>query len=151
MKKMLVIMVAAVVVTLLGTSCSTITPESAGIAAGTAAYLGYQHVAANKDDEFKQKVADIWKEVNEIETTTDLVSTVADLTIKFDGVLNDEKLTPTDKAVLLQLKNIMLAKVSEAIDSKFSSESDAIKFLIGARQGVNDMIELEKSTTTKKE
>ena len=56
---------------------------------------------------------------------------------------------PTDKAVLLQLKNIMLAKVSEAIDSKFSSESDAIKFLIGARQGVNDMIELEKASTAK--
>ena len=139
----------AVASTALVTGCASVTPREAGIAAGTAAYLGYTHVALRKDDEFKKQVADIWAEVNRIETVGDLVASTASLTAKFDKVLENENLTEADKAVLLRLKSLLLSKVAEIIDSKVSTNASAVEFLAGVRQGVNEMIALEAPAESK--
>ena len=144
MKHLSLIAILAVTITLVGcTGCTTttITPKDAGIAAGTAAYLGYERVAAKKDEEFQKKVANIWAQVNEIETVDDLVSKTDLLTVAFNEILEEKELSDADKALLIALEQLVLNKVKIIAAEKIGEKEEAIQFLLGVREGVNNMID----------
>ena len=139
MKKMLIALCALIGVSFM-TSCTTIGPAEAGKAAGTAAYFGYAKVAEKQSPEFKKKVAELWEVVNQMETIDDLVACVDDLSAAFDKVIADEQLKPEEKAALVALKNLALAKVKEVMASKLTPDSEAVTFLVNYRAAVNTCI-----------
>ena len=124
--------------------CSTFTPRSAGEAAGMAAYLGYQRVAADKDPEFQKSVAELWDAVDKIETIDDLRVAASMLADKYEAAMAKGKLNESELAMLNSIRDILLVKVEEALESKMASNKDAVEFLLGVRDGVNKMRALDK-------
>lgn len=141
MKHIIVLVVALFTVLVVGTGCSSIfTPSNMGNATGRAVYLGYVKVAEGKDKAFTEKVNALWTEVNKLETIDDLVSSADKLSTSFDSVIESKELSDGDRESLKALKAMVIDKVKEVMNSTFTSNTEAIDFLVGVRAGVNAMI-----------
>ena len=122
MKKILCVMLLGLMV--FASGCSTLTdPNFAGQMSGKAAYVVYSQVAAKQDQAFKDKVADLWKTVNEIKSTDQLKEYVSKLTTKFDAVINSDKLTDAQKKQLVAIKNDVVTKLQAEVDTLLTSVS----------------------------
>lgn len=116
---------------------NVITPEEYGYAVGTAAYIGYYRIAAKQDDEFRAKVAEVWADVNKIDSTDTLASDIAGIAEKFAVIEADSKLSEPEQAALRALSRMILAKVDGKLSDQALDKADAVAFLKGVRDGVN--------------
>lgn len=134
------------------TSCAvSIGPEVAGEAAGKAILLGYNKIAETKSPEFRQKVESLWAEVENIGTVDELVNQMDHLEKAFNLVINDQNLTEEEALFLISFRNLLTRKVKAIMRNKLQSNQDAIDFLIGFRNGVDDaagMLKLLKEKGT---
>lgn len=150
MKNLLLLL--AVVSTFLLTSCAmSIGPEVAGEAAGKAILLGYNQIAEKKSPEFRQKVETLWAEVEAIGTIDELVNQMDHLEKAFNLVINDQNLTEEEALFLISFRNLITRKVKAIMRNKLQSNQEAIDFLIGVRNGVDDaaaMLKLLKEKGT---
>ncbi|MBO4620380.1 MAG: hypothetical protein J5654_09755 [Victivallales bacterium] len=127
---------------LLATSCAstkTVAPYDYGVAVGSAAYLGYTHIAAKQDDDFRQKVAWLWAKVDAIDSTDNLAGDLAEIAGDFAELIDSDDLTEADKAALRALANMVLTKVDGKLADDAKSHPEAVEFLRGVRDGVDAM------------
>ena len=132
------------------TGCSMFTPYNGGVVMGEAVYLGYSRVADRQDVVFRQNVADLWDEVNKLESISDLVNSMDRLLLSFDNVLASDRLSPADRAVLVSLRQSVVSRVEAVLASRIQSNQDAVDFLSGLRDGVNNMIAIEQAANETK-
>ena len=144
MKKMFIALALTVALTFVGcittSSDTSIGPKAAGDAAGRATALAYARIAEKQDQQFKDDVAALWKKVNEIETTDDLVKSVDDLSLAFDKVIANQNLKPEEKVLLMSMKDLVMEKVQDITAEKVTPDSDAAVFLYWFRYGVNQTL-----------
>ena len=143
MKNLFIVVLLLFTITFM-TGCATIGASAAGNAAGKAVYLGYTQVAEKQSPEFNEKIEELWKEINTLESIDDLVNEVDRLTEKFNEVLSIKTLTPEQKALLESLENLVMGEVKKVMASKISSQTEAIEFLVAFRKSVNGMIARSK-------
>lgn len=144
-----VVWMAAIGMMTLMTGCSSVfTPIVAGNATGKAIYIGYTKVSENKSAEFKQKVVDIWNIIDKIETKDQLVSSMNLLDKKFEELLASKELSASDIEIVKALYATVADKVKVILADSLTSNDQALEFLIGVRQGINDMIKLYNIKTT---
>lgn len=145
MKKIFSCLFAGVVCSIFIAGCSTFDdPEYAGKLAGRSAYLIYERVAESKGSEFKGQVADIWTEVNKIDSVEDLTKASSILKPKFEATLKNQGLTDSETMLLQIAFQGIFDKIDAVTASTFEPNENGIKFLIGVRDGVNSMIKLKK-------
>lgn len=138
MIKRMFVALCAVVACVTFSGCSSVfNANAAGQATGAAIYIGYTKVAENKDQSFKDKVNALWAEVNKLESIEDLVASADKLSASFDEVINSKEISDSDKATLLALKSSVTEKVKAVMNETFTSNSEAVEFLVGVRAGVN--------------
>lgn len=141
MKKFLfLIVLSTVMFTLVGCKSTTFTPYEQGVVTGNAVYIGYARVAMKEDDEFKAKAAELWKTINEIQSYDDLAASVDKLTNAFDLCIKSDKLTPEEKVLCAVLKKKVCDKVGQVLANKLESNENAVEFLKGVRDGVNELV-----------
>lgn len=116
-----------------------VTPLVHGRAVGAAVYIGYCRVADKQGPEFKARVAEIWSNVNKLQSTDTLASDILAVSGAFDKVLTDERLTESERQTLVQLKNMLMSRLDASIAGAVAGNKDALDFLIGVRQGINEM------------
>ena len=134
-----IVMLLSVMFTGCVTSVSA--PTTSGIFAGKALYLVYTRNIDKQPGEVKVKIDELWDEINEVKDISDLAVVSALVNSRFDAILADSKLVPSDKEILVMIKNEICSKIDEVINSKLTSNQEGIKFLVGVRIGVNSMIE----------
>lgn len=138
MKRIVIMLAVACAIVVSATGCSSVfNATTAGEATGAAIYIGYTKVSENKDQAFKDKVIVLWSEVNTLETIEDLVGSADKLSAAFDEVIASKELSDSDKATLMALKTSVTDKVKAIMDETFTSNSEAVDFLVGVRSGVN--------------
>lgn len=126
------------------TGCqSTFTPREFGNATGVSIYLGYTRVADKQGDEFKQSATKLWNTIQAIETYDDLAESVDEITKVFDECIASSDLTPEEQALCIMLKKRVTDKVAEVVANKLESNDDATEFLLGVREGIASMVELQ--------
>lgn len=139
------LMLIAIGMLFLVTGCSSIfTPENTGIIAGKGLYITYVKVSEGKDKEFKEKVEELWVFVNTINSKDDLIASYDTLKSKLNDCINSKELSEADKKILVSISNDILDKVATVINDSFMSNEEGIQFLVGIREGVNSMIEIQK-------
>lgn len=142
MKPWYLLIVGLVAAFLSGCAGSPFTPEVSGVFAGKALYLVYTRNIDKQPAEVKQKIEALWAEINKVENVSDLAVVRTLVDERFEVILADSKLTEADRAVLGVIKDEICRKLDEVINSKLSSNKEGLEFLIGVRQGVNEMIAL---------
>ena len=137
-------LLAVVSMAALFTGCSSnpFTPEVSGVFAGKALYLVYTRNIDKQPAEVKQKIEALWAEINKVEDVSDLAVVRTLVEERFEVILADSKLTEADRAVLGVIKDEICRKLDEVINAKLTSNKEGLEFLIGVRQGVNEMIAL---------
>lgn len=118
--------------------------EEYGIMTGSAAYLAYDRIASTKSDEFKAKVAALWKEIEGVETVEQLVEVADPISKSFDEILASEGLSEAEKSVLLSMKVRVVEKIEKLATEKLEEKQEVIDFLVGLRKGIEQMITLNK-------
>lgn len=121
---------------------ASVDPYDHGYAVGTAVYAGYTKIAADKDEAFKDEMTQLWIKVNSLQSTETLASDIGDLTNIFDKLISSDKLSAKDKAMLTNLRNMVLTKVDKQLAVTALKHDSAVKFLVGVRAGVNAMMAL---------
>ena len=117
--------------------------ETTGVTTGKILYVTYVKVAEGQDAEFKEKVSALWKVVNAITSEDDLQISYDNLDAQFKAILDSsDKLSDSDKQILVSIANDILNKVKDVIQNNFT-DNDGIEFLLGVRDGVNSMIPTE--------
>ena len=116
-----------------------VTPLVHGRAVGAAVYIGYCRVADKQGPEFKARVVEIWDKVNKLQSTDTLASDILAVSGAFDKVLQDSSLTEAERQTLIQLKNMLMSRLDACIAGAVAGNRDALDFLIGVRQGINEM------------
>ena len=144
MKLKITCLLAVVSMAALFTGCSSnpFTPEVSGVFAGKALYLVYTRNIDKQPAEVKQKIEALWAEINKVEDVSDLAVVRTLVEERFEVILADSKLTEADRAVLGVIKDEICRKLDEVINAKLTSNKEGLEFLIGVRQGVNEMIAL---------
>jgi len=142
MKPWYLLIVGLVAAFLSGCAGSPFTPEVSGVFAGKALYLVYTRNIDKQPAEVKQNIEALWAEINKVENVSDLAVVRTLVDERFEAILADSKLTEADRAVLGVIKDEICRKLDEVINSKLSSNKEGLEFLIGVRQGVNEMIAL---------
>ena len=144
MKLKITCLLAVVSMAALFTGCSSnpFTPEVSGVFAGKALYLVYTRNIDKQPAEVKQKIEALWAEINKVEDVSDLAIVRTLVDERFEAILADSSLTESDQAVLMVIRNEICRKLDEVINSKLSSNKEGLEFLVGVRQGVNEMIAL---------
>lgn len=142
MKPWYLLIVGLVAAFLSGCAGSPFTPEVSGVFAGKALYLVYTRNIDKQPAEVKQNIEALWAEINKVEDVSDLAVVRTLMDERFEAILADSKLTEADRAVLGVIKDEICRKLDEVINSKLSSNKEGLEFLIGVRQGVNEMIAL---------
>lgn len=145
MKKFVLIVVSLFAIIVISGCSAFSDPSFAGNMAGKAVYLTYQKVAEKKSPEFKAKVATIWEQVNSIHSTSDLVSSYSRISLRFDDVINSKGLSESEMVMLYSIKNDISNKIDQIVGNQTVSNSEGIKFLIGMRNGINEMIQSNKN------
>ena len=144
MKLKITCLLAVVSMAALFTGCSSnpFTPEVSGVFAGKALYLVYTRNIDKQPKTVKRKIYDLWAEINKVEDVSDLAVVRTLVEERFEVILADSKLTEADRAVLGVIKDEICRKLDEVINAKLTSNKEGLEFLIGVRQGVNEMIAL---------
>lgn len=142
MKPWYLLIVGLVAAFLSGCAGSPFTPEVSGVFAGKALYLVYTRNIDKQPAEVKQKIEALWVEINKVEDVSDLAVVRTLVDERFEAILADSKLTEADRAVLSVIKDEICRKLDEVINSKLSSNKEGLEFLVGVRQGVNEMLAL---------
>lgn len=139
-KKIFMMCMAAVMLAIVGTGCASVafTPEATGVTTGKILYVAYVRVAQD-NKEIKDKVEKLWVVVNAITTEGDLKISYETLDKQFKDIINTDKLSESDKQIVVALANDILNRVKSVIDNNMTN-SDGIAFLIGVRDGVNSML-----------
>lgn len=145
MKKLISIVVLSLTIVVVSGCSAFSDPSFAGNMAGKAVYLTYQKVAEKKSPEFKAKIATIWDQVNSIHSTSDLVSSYSRLSLRFDDVINSKGLSESEMVMLYSIKNDISNKIDQIVGNQAVSNSEGIKFLIGMRNGISEMIQSDKN------
>lgn len=140
MKRELLVLLLVGVFSIFGSGCSTIfTPENTGYIAGKSLAITYMNVSSNMDDEFKDKVNFLWTQIDNIQTTDDLIVVYQNLQLKFDDILADQNLTVENRKLLYSIAKDILDKVSSVINDNFT-HTEGLDFLIGVRSGVRSIV-----------
>lgn len=140
MKKMLLLIGTICLIGLFGSGCTSIfTPENIGYIAGKSLAITYLQVSDNMNAEFNKKVNFLWTQIDQIETTDDLVALYKNLQLSFDDILADKNLTVKDRELLYSMAKDILDKVSAVINNDFT-QTDGLDFLIGVREGVRSIV-----------
>lgn len=126
------------------TSPKQVAPYDYGVAVGSAAYIGYTHIAAKQEADFRAKVAELWAKVDAIETTADLATTLDGIAGEMTALIKSEKLTEADRAALAAHANMVLSKVNAKILADAEAHPEAVEFLKGVRDGVDSLRALVK-------
>ena len=142
MKPWYLLIVGLVASFLSGCAGSPVTPEVSGDFAGKALYLVYTRNIDKQPAEVKQKIEALWAEINKVEDVSDLAVVRTLMDERFEAILADSKLTEADRAVLGVIKDEICRKLDEVINAKLTSNKEGLEFLVGVRQGVNEMIAL---------
>ena len=142
MKPWYLLIVGLVAAFLSGCAGSPFTPEVSGVFAGKALYLVYTRNIDKQPAEVKQKIEALWAEINKVEDVSDLAVVRTLVDERFEAILADSKLTEADRAVLGVIKDEICRKLDEVINAKLTSNKEGLEFLVGVRQGVNEMIAL---------
>ena len=147
MKKIIKIFMMSIVgcCLLFGAGCASTAfePETTGVTTGKILYVTYVKVAEGQDAEFKEKVSALWKVVNAITSEDDLQISYDNLDAQFKAILDSsDKLSDSDKQILVSIANDILNKVKDVIQNNFT-DNDGIEFLLGVRDGLNSMIPTE--------
>lgn len=116
-----------------------ISPYDHGVAVGSAAYLGYTHIAAKQSPEFHEQVAALWAKVDAIDSTDNLASTLAGIVAEMTDLFKSDKLTEADRTALKALAAMILNRIDGKLAEEAKERPEAIEFLKGVRDGVNTM------------
>lgn len=145
MKKFVCSMAVFAAVLMFMSGCqSTFSPREFGNATGVSIYLGYSRVADKQGDEFKKAAADLWETIQLIESYDDLAESVDEITKMFDVCINASGLTPEEKALCIMLKKRVTDKVGEVMANKLERNANATEFLLGVREGIATMVEMQQ-------
>lgn len=148
-KMMMTLVLVAMAASALLISCvslTSISPYEHGYAVGTAIYAGYGRVAEGKDDAFHNRMAILWRKINEIDNVDTLATDIAELTGIFDALVSSGRYTDEEVAAMKALRGMVLDRLDTSIGKSGYGSRDALKFLDGARAGINAMVALHNAS-----
>lgn len=123
-------------------SCTTTaitTPKEQGYTAGVAVYMVCERVALNKDQDFRDKLNTLWVAFQAIDSTETLATDIEALTGLSEKLMAEENLTDAEKALLLQLKTLVLNRLDSAVSGKVDESSAKWQFVMGVKEGIANM------------
>lgn len=123
-------------------SCTTTTittPKEQGYTAGVAVYMVCERVALNKDQDFRDKLNTLWVAFQAIDSTETLATDIESLTGLSEKLMAEENLTAAEKALLLQLKTLVLNRLDNAVAGKVDESSARWQFVMGVKEGIANM------------
>lgn len=133
---------AALVLSALLHSCTTTTvatPREQGYTAGVAVYMVCERVALGKDQDFRDKLDTLWTAFQSLDSTETLATDLEALTGLSERLMAEEKLTDAEKALLLQLKTLLLNRIDSAAAGKIDKDSAKWQFVVGVKEGIANM------------